>query len=606
MAHVLMKIPVTLTLTGPILTAGSTHIGWGLDTSFYRDWQGNLALPGSLIRGKLRQALENICEIIGSPEKTADQWFGEESRDDHEKTESYAPRRGLLKISDFTYKEENSGTAPHPPRTRIRIEPEIGVVEHGALFMSESPFAAGQETHWNGEIEFFVSSKRKDEYIRQIRQAFHFITAIGAEKTAGYGRLKKIVFGTPEEISPKGECSNEETPEGFSLSIIPKEPLIIGGPRQTDNIFRSEKIIPGTVLKGSFAAGLNRIAGSEPDKDISEENQAVVKLYPQLAKHFTDIRFLHAVPSLIQHERPETIPLSVVSYDGKYEDIAFKESEKIYANGSAPVSFQIDWKGEPKNLLDKYKLPELEYYPITRTAIDDETLKADESRLYSFFMIKPLTSDGEQVYWNSEIRFPRGLTSEEKAKLAAEFTQAMPLALRYMGKRQQVVETLCDAIRQDESSDQTGSHTFAVVLQTPAIMLHPQKLMSKTDNPLFDDHEQLRNAYADYWREMFEECAELKTFFASQKLQGGYPGMRFMKDHYRPFYLTSAGTTFVFTMANEKGEKVWDILKEQRRTGLKLPEWAVADEWYGKTSWKRCPFVPENGYGEIRILPGSD
>ncbi len=600
MAHVLMKIPVTMTLTGPVLTAGSTHTGWGLDTSFYRDWQGNLALPGSLIRGKLREALENTCEIIGSPERTVNQWFGEESRDDHEKTESYAPRRGLLKVSDFTYTGENSGTTPHPLRTRIRIEPEIGVVEHGALFMSESPFAAGQETHWNGEIEFFVSSKKKDEYIRQIRQAFHFITTIGAEKTAGYGRLKKIAFGTSEEISPKEKCSDKEAPEGFRVSIIPREPLIIGGPRQTDNIFKSEKIIPGTVLKGSFAAGLNRIAGSEPGKDISEENQAVVKLYPQLAKHFTDIRFLHAVPGLNLFERPETIPLSVVSYAGKYEDIAFKDPEKIYANGSAPVSFQIDWKGEPENLPKQYKLPKLGYYPVTRTAIDDETLKADESRLYSFFMIKPLTYDGEKVYWNSEIRFPRELTSEEKAKLAAEITQAMPLALRYTGKRQQVVETLCDAIQQDKSSNQTDSHTFAVVLQTPAIMLHPQELMTKTDNLLFDGHEQLRKAYADYWKGMFKECAELKTFFASQELQGGYPGMRFMKEHYRPFYLTSKGSTFVFTVVSEK---VWDILHEPRRTGLKLPKWAVADEWYGKASWKRCPFVPENGYGEIRILP---
>jgi len=139
---------------------------------------------------------------------------------------------------------------------------------------------------------------------------------------------------------------------------------------------------------------------------------------------------------------------------------------------------------------------------------------------------------------------------------------------------------------------------MVVVLQTPAIMLHPHEL-AKTATPLFDDHEQIKKVYADYWEEVFKGSTELKTFYASQELQGGYSGMRFMKDHYQPFYLTSAGATFVFT---EVSEKVWDILNEPRRTGLKLPEWAVTDEWYGKTSWQRCPFVPEKGYGDIRVL----
>ena len=36
--------------------------------------------------------------------------------------------------------------------------------------------------------------------------------------------------------------------------------------------------------------------------------------------------------------------------------------------------------------------------------------------------------------------------------------------------------------------------------------------------------------------------------------------------------------------------------------GLGLPAWATAEySQYGKPMWKNCPFMPENGYGEIAV-----
>ena len=36
--------------------------------------------------------------------------------------------------------------------------------------------------------------------------------------------------------------------------------------------------------------------------------------------------------------------------------------------------------------------------------------------------------------------------------------------------------------------------------------------------------------------------------------------------------------------------------------GLPLPKWALAEYGqYNRALWENCPFVPENGYGEIAV-----
>lgn len=604
----LVRLPVTLTLIGPILTAGDTHSSWGLDITFYRDWQGSLALPGSHIRGKLREAMKDIHDIRATRNRSVDEWFGRESKDKEDQARSYLPHRGHLKVSDFVFDGSLAGADTGDFRTRIRIDPEIGVVDKGALIISEEPFKPGEETAWKGNVEFFAANGDQEKYLNDIKEAFHFITAIGADKTAGYGRLEKVDFAEPVTTGlDQGKTQNGDL-NGLCLAIAPQEPLIIGGIRQTDNIFESEKIIPGSVLKGAIAVGLNRISG-KPDLNayIDENNSHVKEICPQLSKRFTDLHFLHAVPAEDMFARPEAIPLSLVKYGDTEEDIAFAEPDQIYARDSTPVSFQVDWKHDP----DAPRFPELEYHAVTRTAIDSEMRKADEARLYSFRMIKPTiikrkddgSNESKQVYWNSEIRFPKSITSQERQELTLELERVLSLALRYLGKRQGIVIPHNKPLPPISSCGQNNEVDFAIVLQTPAIMIDPQEVAEASEGKIFfDDHKQIEKHYTNYWNDIFGKTATLKTFFASQELKGGYLGMRFMKGHYKPFYLTSSGSTFVFTVDGNDSietEKVWEIVNGLFENGLGLPKWTK--ELYGETIWKQCPFVPENGYGEIKV-----
>jgi len=99
-----------------------------------------------------------------------------------------------------------------------------------------------------------------------------------------------------------------------------------------------------------------------------------------------------------------------------------------------------------------------------------------------------------------------------------------------------------------------------------------------------------QDAYAEYWERVCSG-AELVNFFASQRLAGGYIGMRFQMTpgRYAPFMLTEAGSVFLL-----KGD-IAEGLQSLIHDGLPSPiiEGTVTD-------WRTCPFQPENGYGRIR------
>lgn len=608
MAAVLVKVPVSLNVLGPILTAGATRAAWGVDVTFYRDWLGSLALPGSHIRGKLREAMEEIDGIQNQARLGVKEWFGDKSGDTADMTESYLPVRGILKVTDFVVSSTTEESARERTRTRIRIEPDRGAVDEGAMLIAESPFSSGEEVQWSGSVEFFCAEGEVTKLIEKIRKAFHFVTSVGAEKTVGYGRLKNVEFGDAMVVRAEPVQPADGNQKGLKLSVAPQEPLLIGGVRPRENIFVSEKIIPGAVLKGAFAVGLNRLAGNPLlHAPIDEKNSEVIGIYPCLGRHFTGLRFLHAIPGLEAFDRAETAPLSLVRYGKDYDDIAFADHDSVWARNSTPVSFQIDWKDQ-KGIPPQYELPDLEYHPVTRTAVDDITRKADEGQLYSFHMIKPKTiqrAPGGAVngclplYWNSEIHFPDGISAEEAGVLEGEIRSALPLALRYLGKRQSLVEPHLASMDQipDRNHD---SGPVAVVLQTPAIMLDPETLAGNVRD-IFDDSDRLRDLYDDYWKKMLGDAATLKTFFAGQELRGGYLGMRFLKERYRPFYLTSAGSTFIIESADRQCMEVLAGLEEN---GLPLPAWAR--KAYGDLAWLWCPYIPQNGYGEIIVKNNSN
>lgn len=604
MTAVLVRLPITLTVAGPMLTAGSTHAAWGVDTAFYRDWQDRLALPSSHVKGKLREAMSGLNDLkkaAGAPagKWSPEDWFGRQSSDD------FQPDRGRIKMTDFVLADpKDEGNGVH---TRIRIDEERCTVERGALLISEQPFKPGQRIKWKGRVEFFTPEDQLRALVDQLKEAFCFITAVGAEKSIGWGRLEEVALGTPDIHRPAEASTEGPATHGLKLALIPEEPLLIGGTQNTGNIFVSQKTIPGTTIKGAYAAGLNRLAGqTRLNKAIDTNNRAVADRWPDLAAHFGSLQFLQAVPSFTAHQRNGPPPLSLGDYGTHCSDAAFTDNEEdILAQGMTAVSFRADWKNPPDHLPAQYRRPQLQYHAATRTAINPRMRKADEGQLYTLQAIKPVAgdkNDPRQLYWNTQIRLPAELDKDEatRRKVISQLCQTMDLALRYVGKRHTPITIAHETSDPPIGVALRADQRFAVVLQTPAIMLDPRTL-AKGNGDIYDDAQMLLEAYRTCWADsrMLGASAGLVRHFSEIELQGGYLGMRCMKGHYSPFLLTRPGSVFVFQCNTPEAG---DRLKEMERRGLPLPSWALSDKMYGSTdTWRHCPFVPENGYGEIKI-----
>jgi len=134
-----------------------------------------------------------------------------------------------------------------------------------------------------------------------------------------------------------------------------------------------------------------------------------------------------------------------------------------------------------------------------------------------------------------------------------------------------------------------------VTLQSDALMLNPWII--KSGSP-----QELSELYRQYWNEVSHGGCDLIQYFASQRAMGGYLGMRFKTGaDYAPHLLTSAGSVFVlsFSKPEEAGQARTDWIAK----GLPLPEWTREryGDGSGRVDWRRCPFTPEDGYGEVAI-----
>jgi hypothetical protein len=80
-------------------------------------------------------------------------------------------------------------------------------------------------------------------------------------------------------------------------------------------------------------------------------------------------------------------------------------------------------------------------------------------------------------------------------------------------------------------------------------------------------------------------------------MAGGYLGTRrraFGSGTYFPFVLTNEGSVFTLEISSEDARQA---LLHALRFGLPVPPFGARP-----LTWRNCPYVPENGYGEIDLI----
>jgi hypothetical protein len=226
--------------------------------------------------------------------------------------------------------------------------------------------------------------------------------------------------------------------------------------------------------------------------------------------------------------------------------------------------------------------------------MDAEHRRVDEGKLFAYQAIRP-----EGLGWHGRIDLSGIEPDTDRPMVAAQLQTLLGMGLRNLGKTKVTARVDGQAANAPEPPDIGPGGRFIITLQTPALMIPPE---ADLNNALFEEEKRL-NLYKAYWTSL-DPRLELVRFFASQSLMGGYLGHRFQKNKaYNPFLLTMDGSVFALrTLEPAPYPETRKKLVEWMRRGLPLPDWTrqYADET-GSVSWRTCPFVPENGFGEIAV-----
>jgi len=650
------RIPVTLTLQGPLLSRGLEAVAAGIDAPSLRDDHKQPAIPGSLVRGLLRDAwtqfgwLDEIERWLGgdamkarpadkskcayrrerSPLRFDDHWPAVElavepvAADDDQAgsgdvAEAGAAGRELTLTPSIPTATATADNTPRACRHRIQIDPNTGAVSGGELMLIETPFAAGSRVKVSGNILVRgTDAAGAAALARRIEVGLRWVPALGGLKGIGFGRLLDLTLDPPRAITgarpqgPLDQAMRRLRSSGdlaIGLRLVAEHPLCfpLPGPKGTlGNRYVTSESIPGAALKAVLARAWH--AAKLPTEQLDA------------------LRITHAQPvPFHQEERPRAIPLSLAFPDtgdriSAALDLALTGDDELLLDGFAP-RFQPDWKAKHWRAARRaHGWPEapLERRLSVRNAIDPETRTvrfdrrvnggADAGYLFSLETLSPKNQQGDSYQWLANLHLygvPEGLRDAIAERLEALLSA--PLAP--LGKTKaamQVTEiserpwplaagAVSDPVPAS-APDSAPNNAVILQIQTLARLL-PADFQWQASN----DEASLKAAYAKAWRDLSDASLSLRDYYARQTLAGGTYWWKHFRDGagpYRPLLLTEPGSVFVLDIEPGQEAEARTFLTRCRLLGL--PQLPGIDR-----HWQRNPWLAENGYGEVLVCGAS-
>ncbi len=574
---------ITLTVRGPFITQSSAPMDYGIDAALARNKDNLPYVPGTLLTGKLREAwleLEDLTTEKFQPHIS--DWLGEESL---ETTVLPKPKRLYINDLVLTNTEEKAEI-----NYRIRLDPKRGTVEKGAYLVTERPFAPGDTITFQGTARFLARDEiESQDLIRHLEIGLKWLSQVGADRTVGFGELIDVNI----EPEPLKSVETHKLPasDTYDFIISPESPFCISEHHIAgNNLFNSSNFIPGGVIKGTLANLWTTLFNKKiVDKNLDSKRQ-------ELGEYFDKIKFTHAFPGYSQI-RPTIAPLSLVKADDFY-DVALCDGAGLI-NGEAPA-FAVDWKGKDYAKVDEmFGMPYVKRELRVRTKINSEKRRSDDEQLFAYEMVVPT----EYIAWYGSLDLSE-LPEDERTQVIEQLQSLIAQGLIGLGKTKTYAE-----IELLESNSITPCHcsnidlrdgVWILSLQTSALLCNPDLLISEKNS------HSLHQAYATVFQEMSDNSLEMRRFFATQSMAGGfYLWKRFQEaDNYQPYLLTNQGSVFVLQPKDGQETTAKKFIEKWSKTGLPLPNWAI--EKYkrdGKNGdhWSNCSYIPQNGYGEIAV-----
>ncbi len=589
-----VRLDVTLTLAGPLMTRSTAAGAYGIDAPMARDMRERLCLAGTLVKGRLRDAWTELRSAAGDIFAVdIDALLGHKSGS-AENPGPVEPLRGRLRFEDFVCEAPQHDGALF----RIAIDEQRGSVKHGAHQVIEAPFGSGARVSFHGAIRFSaIDQNELDTVQRQVTTGLRWITTLGAMRTVGFGRLLDVsVAATAEPVA--SVVTRASGTERLAMLLTLDGPFCVPRHHADDNLFESDIAIPGGVLKGSLATTWQAQLGQPLGAPVTTSTDPA---RPKLGEHFARLRFTHAFPVRVaagepQRGRPVVPPLSVVKLGKMVFDVAL-ESDAVLIDGQAPA-FEADWK-DASDVRARFGWPEPARELRVRTAIDATTRRGAEGQLFAYEMVVPRSreraaSEPDDIVWSARVDLG-GVPAADREQVESDLRQVLARGLHGIGKTKtnaRVEWLVAEHDRDYIQCQATNAGPWILTLQTPALLCASDGLSESSDER--ELHERYEQAFAA----LSEGSLRLVRYMARQRLAGGYYVWRRFLDTtpYRPYLLTEPGSVFVLEpMRAHLATAALAHVDDWLRHGLPLPPWAAG------VTWQTCPYVPENGYGEVAV-----
>ncbi len=562
------EIPIEITLQVPFATRGLTVSRASLDLPLARNSNKELIIPGTLVMGNVRAALERLAAVPGAPPIANEiaSLLGRPSEPDTAASQTAwkvanEPWRAQLTIRDLVIDAASAAKRLEDPSDypRIRVDAVLGSVAEGYLQFIEQPFALGDTVTFTGTVDLRVGPVTAARAEALLKKALALVPALGAIKASGFGRVASVVVGAAAPIRATSGAGSTAPGDLRSVVYTLDRPFLVGGAMASTNLFRGAAVVPGGAIKGALARALD---------DAGLKSAAMDDLLARLT-------IGHAFPRPEGSQDPPwlPLPLSLAQTDdhGNVVDCLFADATAVSESLASSLRFAPDFKSDARlhrHLGRSGKPPSHDVR--TRTKIDNRTGAAayedGAGQLFSYAAIKP--SGFEWIgRWVVPATADPVLLQTIESFLAAGVAE--------LGKTDAVLRAQVSAV---QTLPQPGNE-LALTLLTPAPL---------NDLDALRGGRSLRDDYAAYWQDL---GYELVTFFAQQRLEGGYIALRYppKPGASEPYLLTEPGS--VFLVRCQSNPKV--LPAELLRTGLPPTSW-IAD-----CHWRSCPFLPENGFGEV-------
>ena len=573
------SLKIRLELKGPVMTKATALGGFGLDAVMAQS-DGQYYLPGTLVKGRLREAWQELqAAAPAQADWPIDEWLGLVTGNRRSKTPSFAPSRSRIVFGDF--RDPKPVQTQADTRYRIKMDEARGSVERGAFLVLEAPYASGESCIF--ESRAFLLARNPAEMDRMhlaVEAGLRWISSLGAEKSVGFGEVISVKIDRQSAL-PFVRDTTLPPGERYALRLRFTEPFAVANRRAGQNLFEGDEIIPGAALRGAIAELLKH---------------GLADSFAALANHLDAVRFTHAFPAPHVTPRPHHYPLSLFMVASRMHDGALLQEPPPDLPGVP--EFDLDWK-DPSVGPVLMGWPEVNNELRVRTAIESETARARDQALFGIRLVVP-----GKLEWACELDLSRIVDTGTRAVVAQQLAGIFKVGLSGIGKTKAFAEPLDFGVARPPPLPAKIKGKWIVCLQTPALLLNPG------GDAELRTAEQMQQAYRDVWSELSGNSLRLSGYFQRTTLAGGdYLHNRFRRRHqYKPYLLTCAGSVFVF---DEVGAAAEAVLQKWLKQGLPLTSGArafycdhappVAPGDNDANLWNHCPYIAENGYGEIAL-----